>query len=351
MIELFPAKCHEILHCSGSVWAGVMNNHNTPAKHATSPILFRATQFFKCVTIDACVDCGALGQEVHKQNTFSDPKHCAHDLPSWSGLLEFRLCWVMKCASTPWTAASIQGLCTTPMSCPLWLHVSRSYRLPHYIVSESPMHWPAVSICVLHKHLRHPACTQFPKLKFIRHNFVKKWPWNLRKCRESDVMVDRLFSLIFSSTACTKSSLTRRSAAQQIITHIFTPSLNSPTHLYHWSTHGMFSIHVTQLTNFSQFHVLHIQEMDYRPYFTCSRILCFLKHYKRTARCVNTVQMSAKLDPCLATESTNSARVCTIMTAALQWQYLQMELIFWLTLIYSIMFMCICWFYLHIRSS
>ena len=31
------------------------------------------------------------------------------------------------------------------------------------------------------KHLRDPAWTQFPKLKFIRHNFVKKWPWNLRK--------------------------------------------------------------------------------------------------------------------------------------------------------------------------
>ena len=39
------------------------------------------------------VDWGALRQEVHKQNAFSVPKHCAHDLPSWSGLLEFNLCW------------------------------------------------------------------------------------------------------------------------------------------------------------------------------------------------------------------------------------------------------------------
>jgi len=65
------------------VWAGVvMNHHNTPAKHATSLILDCATQFFKCVAIDTCVDCGAFRQEVHKQNAFSVPKHCAHDLPS-----------------------------------------------------------------------------------------------------------------------------------------------------------------------------------------------------------------------------------------------------------------------------
>jgi len=38
--------------------------------------------------------------------------------------------------------------------------------------------------------------------------------------------------------------------------------------------------------------------------------------------------------PCLATESTNSAPMRTILTAALQWQYLQTELIFWITLVY-----------------
>ena len=59
-----------------------MNHHNTPAKHATLLILDRATQFFKCVATDTCIDCGALKQEVHKQNAFSVPKHCAHDLLS-----------------------------------------------------------------------------------------------------------------------------------------------------------------------------------------------------------------------------------------------------------------------------
>jgi len=38
---------------------------------------------------------------------------------------------------------------------------------------------------------------------------------------------------------------------------------------------------------------------------------------------------------CLATESTNSARMCTIVTVALQWQHSQTELIFWITLVYG----------------
>ena len=70
-----------------------MNHHNTTAKHATSLILDHTAQFFKCVAIDTCTDCGALRQEVHKQNAFSVPKHGAHDLTSSIGLFEFRLCW------------------------------------------------------------------------------------------------------------------------------------------------------------------------------------------------------------------------------------------------------------------
>jgi hypothetical protein len=84
MMELFPAKYRdEILRCGASVWAGIyMEHHNTPNKHATSFVLDRTTQFFKCVAIDTCVDRSALRQKFHKQNTFSVPKHCAYDLPS-----------------------------------------------------------------------------------------------------------------------------------------------------------------------------------------------------------------------------------------------------------------------------
>jgi len=38
-----------------------------------------------------------------------------------------------------------------------------------------------------------------------------------------------------------------------------------------------------------------------------------------------------KLRLCLATESTNLARMRTIVTAVLQWQYSQMELTFWIS--------------------
>ena len=105
MIKFFPAKCREdSLRCSSSVWAGIAINHrNTPAKRATSLILDRALQFLKCVPTDTCVDCGALRQEVHKQNAFSVPKYCAHDLLSWSGLLEFRLYW-------RWSVPPLHGL-------------------------------------------------------------------------------------------------------------------------------------------------------------------------------------------------------------------------------------------------
>jgi len=43
-----------------------------------------------------------------------------------------------------------------------------------------------------------------------------------------------------------------------------------------------------------------------------------------------------KLHPCLNKESKNSARLRTIVTAALQQQYSQTELIFWISLVFVI---------------
>jgi len=127
-------------------------------------------------------------------------------------------------------------------------------------------------------------------------NFMKKWPWNLRKMQgkwrngESSALPNLLFN-------CTHQIFIhhRRSAAPGIITYIFASSIkHSYPSPYHWTTHGMFSIHVTKLTmNYSRCHVLCIQETDYRPHFTCGGILYFRKHYKQTALCVNTVRMSA----------------------------------------------------------
>jgi len=104
---------------------------------------------------------------------------------------------------------------------------------------------------------------------------------------ESSVLTNLLFN-------CTHQIFIhqRQSAAPQIITHIFASFIKqSHPSPYHLTTHGVFSIHVTKLMmNFSWCHVLCIQETDYRPHFTCSMILYFLKHYKHTA---HTVWMSA----------------------------------------------------------
>jgi hypothetical protein len=156
------------------------------------------------------------------------------------------------------------------------------------------------------------------KNKFIRHNFMNKWPWNLRKMQgkwrngESSVLSNLLFNSIHH----------RRSTAPWIIMHIFMSFIKqSHPSAYHWTAHGMFCIHIKKLMmNFSWFHVLGIQETDYRPHFTCGGILYFIKHYKHTAWCVNTFNV-CKLCLCLATELTNSAHMCTIMTAVLQCQY------------------------------
>ena len=133
-------------------------------------------------------------------------------------------------------------------------------------------------------------------LFYPRHNFVKKWPWNLRKIQgkwrngESPVLPNLPFN-------CTHQIFIhhRRLAAPRIITHIFASFIKqSHPSPYHWTTHGMFSIHVSKLTiNFSRCHVLRIQEMGYKQHLIWGGIIYFLKHYKHTARCVNTVRMSA----------------------------------------------------------
>ena len=158
------------------------------------------------------------------------------------------------------------------------------------------------------------------------------------KCRESDVMVNHLFSLTVSSTARTKSSFTADGRPLRRSSRTFLrPSLNGRTH-------------VTKLTiNFSRFHVLHIQETDYEQRFTCGGIPYFLKHYKHTARCVNTVRMSANC-VCALPQIQQTRHACApIVTAALQHQCSQTELIFWITYVFECtVFVCnIFWTFSH----
>ena len=54
-----------------------------------------------------------------------------------------------------------------------------------------------------------------------------------------------------------------------------------------------------------------------------------------------------KLRPCLATEATNSTRMRTIVTTALQGQYSQTELTFWIP--YVCVCVCVCvYIYIYI---
>jgi hypothetical protein len=99
----------------------------------------------------------------------------------------------------------------------------------------------------IRKHLRHPAWTQFPKTNFIRHNFVKNWPWNLWKMQgkwrngKSSVLLKLLFH-------CTHQIFINHkwSAAPRMIVHVFAYFVKvSHPSSYHWITYGMFSIHFT----------------------------------------------------------------------------------------------------------
>jgi hypothetical protein len=97
-----------------------------------------------------------------------------------------------------------------------------------------------------------------------------------------------------SSTALIKSSLTTDGRPLRGSSCTFSRlSLESHPSPYHWITHGMFSIHLTELTMYvSRIHVSCIQETDYRPHFTCGGLLDFLEHFKHTGRCVNVVLLS-----------------------------------------------------------
>jgi hypothetical protein len=120
-------------------------------------------------------------------------------------------------------------------------------------------------------------------------------PWNLWKMQGKwqNGELSVLLNLFFHYTHQIFINY-RRSAAPRIIMHIFAAfikvSRQSP---YGWITHGIFLIHLTKLTmNVKRFHVSLIQEMDYRPHFTCGGLLDFLEHFKHTGRCIIVVRMS-----------------------------------------------------------
>jgi hypothetical protein len=145
----------------------------------------------------------------------------------------------------------------------------------------------------------------------LEHNFRKRslsdtilWRSDREicgKCRESDKIVILLFY-------CTHQIFInhRWSAAPRIIMHIFASFIKvSRPSPYHWITHGMFSIHLTNLTmNVSRFHVPCMQETDYGEHFACGGLLNFLEHSKHTGQCVKAVRL-CKSRPPLPKQRTN----------------------------------------------
>jgi hypothetical protein len=84
--------------------------------------------------------------------------------------------------------------------------------------------------------------------------------------------------------------------------------------------------------NISRFHVSCIQETDYGTHFTRGGLLDFLGHFKHTGRYVNVVRLSANCVHAFQKDQ-QTARMRTIVTAALQRQYLETELILWIRLV------------------
>lgn len=79
-------------------------------------------QFLKCFAIDIHVDCGALRQEVYKQNSCLFQNFAYIIFRVENACLNFNL-MAMKCASISWNVTSIHELCTTLLSCPLTMQL------------------------------------------------------------------------------------------------------------------------------------------------------------------------------------------------------------------------------------
>ena len=230
MIELFPAKCrNEILHCSGSVWAGVvMKHHNTLAKHATLLILDRAMQFLKCVAIDTCVNCADLSKRSTTRTPFLSQNIVHMIFRVEVVCLNFISVGNEVCLRSMDPFRFIRGFVRHPCLIPCDYTAQEVFAFLTVSCQKVQRAGPPFQFVFFHKHLRHPACTQFPKLKFFRHNFVKKWPWNLREMQGKwcNGELSVLSNLLFNRTH--QIFIHHRQSAAP---NIFTSSLKNRTHL------------------------------------------------------------------------------------------------------------------------
>ena len=201
MIQLFPAKCcNEILRCSGSVWAGIVtNHHNTLAKHTTLLILDRATQQKPAWNVEHWEKKSTSRKPFLSQNNlhmiFRDEVVCLN----FAFVGDEVSLHSMDCCFDRGVA------CSTHVSSPVTTQLEKLLSSSLYCVGKSN-----ALAC------RFKLCTSVSIFGTqCEHNFRNlslsdtiKWRSDCEiwgKCRVSDVMVNHLFFLIFSSTAPNKS--------------------------------------------------------------------------------------------------------------------------------------------------
>ena len=148
--------------------------------------------------------------------------------------------------------------CCFDLGASCYTHVSFSVTIWLKKFSPSPLHcvrksnvmpwcsnlWSSVSI------FSTQCAHNFQNLS-LSDNFLKKWPWNLRKMQgkwcngESSIFSNLLFN-------CTHQIFIHHKvghSTDHAYFHVFIKQSHpSP---YHWTTHGIFSIRVTKLTNFT----------------------------------------------------------------------------------------------------
>ena len=148
----------------------------------------------------------------------------------------------------------------------------------------------------LSKHLQHSVCTQFPKLKFIRHNFVKQWHWNLREMQGKwcNGELSVFSNLLFKSTQQIFIH-NRQTATPQIIMHIFASFIRQPhPSPYDWTTQGLFSIQDKSRRTSACF------KKQITDRISWGRILYLVKYYKHNTMCKHRLNVW-KLCLCLST--------------------------------------------------
>jgi hypothetical protein len=162
---------------------------------------------FLSVAIDPALIVEPWGKNSTSRAHFLS-QNTAHGLASWNGVFEFFLYWRWYVPPFHGWLLRFRSYVQHPCLIPVTVWFKNSIALLTVSCQKGQHTGLPFHFVFFRKHIRHPVWMQFLKMKFIRHNFVRSDCEICEKCWESDEMVNRVVSWIFSSTARTKSSLT-----------------------------------------------------------------------------------------------------------------------------------------------